>query len=279
MIKNKKRFWGKVLLIMGLLLGGILISESSEKETYWRHIRANYATSVCSGKEEQALASYEGIGVCRIIRKKRECYIKNPEPRYPLDFTLCATIFEAVVVDPLYGELKRGQIIYIMQEGTSAFQETDGELAYLREDSMVDETGGFYRRGERLLLCLSRLDSSWSYQLDMNPMIPLYYSAVRHHQVVFRNGSLGYRNGTVFQPGELGYDYCKPFWITYDTVDEIRASIPGFFAKAAKWYGTPITNEELQQFSRKRFAEASAAMTQGREAWKAFVEEYRAKGK
>ena len=40
-----------------------------------------------------------------------------------------------------------------------------------------------------------------------------------------------------------------------------------------------FTEEELQQFSRNHFAESSAAMTQGREVWKAFVEEYRAKEK
>ena len=43
MIKNKKRFWGKVLLIVSLLLGGILISEPSEKDVHWLHVRSNYA--------------------------------------------------------------------------------------------------------------------------------------------------------------------------------------------------------------------------------------------
>jgi hypothetical protein len=287
MIKNKKRFWGKVLLIVSLLLGGILISEPSEKDVHWLHVRSNYAFDHNAGYEYQDLCYSEEIAVVRIIRKKREYYIKESEANHSYAAFIC-TIFVAEVEDVLYGSLKKGQRIYIYQSGNSSIRRTDGGMVGLIKDcSMVDETGGFYQRGERLLVSMSQVKQIYSGKsvqsiasyLNLTPAIPVYSTSLWSHRTVSADGTLAYRTGTLYQPGQIGYQYTRPYWDNYRTVEEIRNAIPELFLKSAEFYDAPITKEELEVFSRNHFAKVSGIITQGLDEWKAFVEEYRAKRK
>jgi hypothetical protein len=285
MIKNKKRFWGKVLLIVSLLLGGILISEPSEKEPKRIWVFHSYSNYNHSGYEHEVLQDCDNVAVVRIIRKKREYSIQQrTEQDKWLEPFFLGTIIEAEVEDVLYGSLQKGKRIYLWQSGTSFLCYTDGALVGLTGRSKVEESGGFYRWGERLLLNMNqytqtRNGESLASWLALNPEIPIYRSSEPDARSVTKKHQLVYRKDTLYQPGQIGYEYIHPYWDSYHSISEIREAIPELFRKAAEQQGTPITEDELQEFSRNHFAKVSGIITQGMDEWKAFVEEYRAKGK
>lgn len=184
---------------------------------------------------------------------------------------LYVTHTQARVVRVLHGDLYVGEKIHLLQKGNSKVSYTDSLLQVQSVDkkcTRIDEGGGYFQKGELLLVLLYPRRDYNEYNGDLH--CGLYTNHVccftfeYAMRTVNNDGTLGYRADSdygkyQYTPGAFGFEL--PY-SQYKTIQEICDAVPYWVEKAIEQrIGRKLTEAERIHMAKDKHKEAMNALS------------------